>query len=136
MAERPPCDLDPLTFIVAAAFWHPVSLRWMAPMHGKAVANVAVMDACGCLACVGGARLVRSWRQGPPAPPLPEPEPPKRVDVGPVRERVLELLASGWSRDEIATAAGVDRSTVCRLLRPYAARVSVDTAAAVLTLSV
>ena len=40
------------------------------------------------------------------------------------------------SRDEIATAAGVDLSTVARVLKPYAAKVSIDTAAAVLTLSV
>ena len=52
--------------------------------------------------------------------------------ASPVREHLLELLAAGMSHDEIATAAGIDRSTVCRLRKPYAAKVSCETAAAVL----
>ena len=87
------------------------------------------MRACGCPVCWERAELL-DRPAGPPPPP--EPEPPKRVDAKPVRDHVLELLAAGMSRDEIATAAGIDRSTVVRALKPYAAKVSCETAAALL----
>ncbi len=129
---RERCPLDPAIYIVAVAFVRPVTGEWAAPKHGCAVGDVAAMDRCGCAACVAGAARVRSWR-GRPAPRPAEPEPePKRTDAGPVRQHLLELLDAGISRDEIATAAGIDRSTVVRSLKPYVAKVSCAAAAALL----
>ena len=120
-------------FIIGSAWFdaRPGEQRWKAFHHGAPVEHALVL--CDCPVCVERLGQLTTRREPPPPP---QPEPPKRVDAGPVREHVLELLGSGMSRDGIATAAGVDRSTVCRVLQPYAARVSVDTAAALLTVGV
>jgi hypothetical protein len=57
---------------------------------------------------------------------------PKRVDVAPARGHIVELVAQGWSLTRIATAAGVDKTTLVRAMRPDVKRLHVRTAEAVL----
>ncbi len=130
---QPPCDLDSAEYNLTSAWWGPPNEHfpsgWRALRHG--CGPIADMRACACPVCWERAERI-DHRPGPPPPPESE---PKRVETGPVRDHVLELLAAGMSRDEIAIAAGIDRSTVCRLLKPYAAKVSCETAAALLAVT-
>jgi hypothetical protein len=122
-----PCDLDPAEFNVATASWRGDQRRWVACRHG--VGSFDMVDACGCDVCATRAATMRAPRhpavtRRPPAPPAE----PRTVDVAPVREHVEQLLAAGMSRKSIAVAAGIDRTTVNRLLRADVTRVHVDTA--------
>jgi Helix-turn-helix domain of resolvase len=66
-------------------------------------------------------------------PPASEPVPrraPRRLDVGPVRERLRALLEAGMTSTDIAVAAGIGRTTLYRILRPDVRGVHVDTATA------
>ena len=124
-----PCDLDPEVFNVAAAFVHPVTDRWMAPHHG--VGQRSTLKACGCAVCMDAYEgwVAAEREAGPVRRPPPEPAPPRTVEIGPVRLLVVGLLDQ-MSRHELAAAAGIDATTISRLLRADVRRVSVTTAEA------
>jgi Helix-turn-helix domain of resolvase len=66
-----------------------------------------------------------------PPPPVPVPRwAPRRLDVGPVRERLRALLEAGMTYTDIAVAAGIARTTPYRILRPDVRGVHIDTATA------
>jgi Helix-turn-helix domain of resolvase len=66
-----------------------------------------------------------------PPPPVPVPRwAPRRLDVGPVRERLRALLEAGMTYTDIAVAAGIARTTLYRILRPDVRGVHIDTATA------
>lgn len=56
----------------------------------------------------------------------------RRVDVTPVRDHLRELLEGGRSMTSVAVDAGLDRTTLNRVLRPDVRRVAAATASAVL----
>ena len=58
------------------------------------------------------------------------------VEVAAVRAHVVELLAGGMTRSALALAAGVDATTVTRLLRPDVRQVRTATAEAVLAVKI
>ena len=60
-------------------------------------------------------------------------EPATRVDPAPVRRHVEQLRADGWTLAAIAQAAGVNRTTVDRLVDGYLKRCSRITARAVMS---
>lgn len=137
-AAAPPCDLDSAEFNLCSAFWAPPNeyfpSGWRAMKHGVPV-NREHLLACGCPLCMEGYEKLVRWAAPPVRPPEPEPvEPPRKVDVGPVRAHVLELLDT-MSRGEVAVAAGVDVTTIARLLRPDVRQVTVETAEAVLAVA-
>ena len=74
-----------------------------------------------------------------PMPSASQPIPgraPRRLDIGPVRERLRALLEAGMTYTDIAVAAGIDRTTLYRILRPDVRGVHIDTATALGTINV
>lgn len=122
-----PCDLDGSVYNLRSAWWGPPNeyfpSGWRATKHGCGLTET--MRRCGCPICFERAEVLE--RRHVPPPPPPEPE-PKRLEVAPVAEHVRRLLAGGMSRTQLAVAAGIDRTTITRLLREDVCRVSVDTA--------
>ena len=63
-----------------------------------------------------------------PPPPVPAPRrAPRRLDVGPVHERLRPVLEAGMTYTDIAVAAGIPRTTLYRILRPDVCTVSTST---------
>ena len=121
---------------IASACWHGppnehYPTGWRAARHG--CSTIELLRACGCPICTERAEVVEQGER--PGELKSEPEPPRRVDVEPVRQRIAELLACGWSRRQIAAAAGVDSTTIIRALRPEVRQVHVDTSTALLALA-
>ena len=87
------------------------------------------MRACGCPLCWERAdEFEAAEKRFPSPPPPPAPKPPRVVDVAPVRAHVRRLLEAGMSRERIAVAAQLDRTTIARVLRPSVRQVRADTA--------
>jgi hypothetical protein len=59
----------------------------------------------------------------------------RKVDVVPAREHLRQLLATGRTMTSVAVDAGLDRTTLNRVLRPDVVRVRADTAQALLAVS-
>jgi hypothetical protein len=132
--EPPPYDLGP-EFNRASAWWGPPNeifpSGWRASCHGVG-GDVPALRRCGCGPC---RELADYWDEsvrmaGRPLASSPEPKPPAVVDIGPVRAMIVELL-EGMSRTELAVA-GIDKTTIARLLRPDVRAVRADTAEALL----
>jgi hypothetical protein len=129
-----PGAFDPAVVNTAAMRWNARGGYWEAPQHGAGSGEQ--LARCTCWACHHELARRRSagerarWREEHPGVPFPSPL--RTSEVGPVREHLAGLLAAGMTRTEVAVAAGVDRSTINRLLRPDVRRVADATAAAVL----
>jgi hypothetical protein len=129
-----PTEFDPGVVNTAAMRWNPHGRCWQAPRHGGGASEQLARCSCWeCRAELGRRRLANQrarWRDEHPGRPFPGPR--QTVEVDTVREHLAVLFAAGMTRLDVAVAAGVDRSTLGRLLRPDVRRVHVDTAAAVL----
>jgi hypothetical protein len=127
-----PCPLDASVYNLASAWWGVPNEHfltgWRAFFHGAGTPTA--LEACGCPLC--HERLELTGPRPAPLPPEPSPEPPRSVDVEPVRAHVRELLAAGVTRETIAVAAGIDSTTIGRLLRADVRGVLATTAAALL----
>jgi hypothetical protein len=133
------CPLDPGEYFVAWGYGD----RWTGYRHGDPAAGAYRFEhCCDCDRCLdalaeldpGAAERVR--RRGVEAEAdgvrRELAASSKRVDVGPVREHLRQLLASGRSMTSIAVEAGVDKTTLVRAMRPDVKRLHVRTAEAVL----
>ena len=127
-------DLDGEYYNLAAARWNELHQCWQAPYHG--MGSMEALELCGCAKCLDELttrrRLVERerWRQEHPGERWSARA--CTVEVGPVREHLRALLDAGMSRTEVAVAAGVDRTTLSRVLRADVRRVHADTATALL----
>ena len=131
-----PRSLDPSEFNLASAWWGPPNVHfpsgWRAFHHGAGVTAEHLAGCCPlCDERLEQLRPRPVGSQLPTAVP-PAPEPPRTVDVGPVRAHVRELLATGVSREAIAVTAGIDATTIGRVLLVDVPGVLAKTATALL----
>lgn len=142
--DAPPCDLDPEVYNLHSAWYDRTLQRWKATKHGVIVVSrsgdpVELLLACGCEPCAARADDWTERRERQSAARAARAEvvdpPPARVDADEVRAHLEDLIEGGMSSGQIAVAAGVDYSTVRRVLKPWASQVAATTARRLLMVS-
>jgi hypothetical protein len=129
----PDCPLDPREYAQAWRAWGP-GPQWVTRVHGDPLLNAHGLARCGCEVCLARLGEIdpdehrRALERIAAAAP-------KRCDVGPAREHLRRLLAGGRTMTSVAVDAGLDRTTLNRVLRADVRRVNVATAEALLAVA-